>query len=85
MATTYQKYHKNRMENEPEFRAKMMTAIKVCKKKRYNNDEEYRDKMKNQSKDIYRNNETYRQSKIDKALERYYEKKANKFYQTLFD
>lgn len=81
----YQKYYKHRMQNEPEFRAKMIEAIRVCRLKKYKNDEEFRDKVKTSSKNCYNNNTEFRERKKNRALDRYYELKALKFYQSLFD
>jgi hypothetical protein len=85
----YQKYIKPKLENDTCYRTKWNGYMNKYKKKRYDNDEEYKQNEYKKQREIkkhqYHNNEQYRIKKKDDALNRYYEKKALKFYVNLFE
>lgn len=83
--TMYNKYYKKRLQEDPELRMKFKEYHLKYYKKRYNNDDDFKKKETEKSRERYNSNEDYRKKKNEKTRDRYYELKALKFFSTLFD
>jgi len=70
------RYTANRMKNDPEFRKRMRRHCAEYAVRRYHNDEDYREKQKELSRNRYNSNDEYRERKKAQALARYYRNKA---------
>jgi hypothetical protein len=82
MTSQYDKYVKPRLENDPEYKAKYLEAHSLWCKQMYHNNDEYREKTLQRTKacmkERYENDPEYRERQKQKALQRYYAKKALK-------
>lgn len=87
--SSYAKYIKPRLQNEPEFKEKHSQYMTNYISKLYHKNEEYRKKVNEASKTSHRkryeSDHEYRQHKRQQALDRYYEKKMMNWYTNLFE